>query len=135
MNKLLGTLGLVLGLMMPLLLQAQPNQEVLLNELAGYIKAGKLDDLAKHFDQNLQLNILDQKNFYSKSQSTIILKDFFASLSATDYTIQHKGGGDTNWFMVGLLQSSKGNYRLSVHLREQENERLISFLSIEKNKH
>ncbi len=114
---------------------AQPSQESLLKDLAQLFERAAIDELAGHFDSNLQLNLLDQKNFYSKSQASIILKEFFADKPIKSFSIQHKGGGETNWFMVGLLQTQKDSYRISLHLREVDQKRLISFLSIEPNKH
>jgi hypothetical protein len=58
------------------------------------MKAGNSKELSKFFNANIELVILDKEGVYSKTQSEIILRDFFNKNIPNNYIKLHEGGKD-----------------------------------------
>jgi hypothetical protein len=79
------------------------------------LKAGNSKELAKSFNTNIDLVILDKEGVYSKSQAELILKDFFAKNSvnpSNGFIKLHEGGKDASKFIIGTLYTNKGQFRV-----------------------
>jgi len=77
------------------------------------LKAGNSKELAKYFNDNIELVILDKEGVYSKTQADIILRDFFSNNVPNSYIKLHEGGGkDASKYIIGRLSTSKGQYRI-----------------------
>lgn len=78
------------------------------------IKAGNSKELAKYFNTNIDLVILDKEGVYSKSQAELILKDFFSKNTVNPgngFIKLHDGGKDSK-FIIGTLYTNKGQFRV-----------------------
>jgi hypothetical protein len=79
------------------------------------LKAGNSKELAKSFNTNIDLVILDKEGVYSKSQAELILKDFFAKNTvnpSNGFIKLHEGGKDASKFIIGTLYTNKGQFRV-----------------------
>jgi hypothetical protein len=102
--------------------------EVIINA----IKGGNAKELAKYFNQNIELVILTEENVYSKTQAELILKDFFSKNTPSDFTILHQGGKESAQYAIGSLKTSTGNYRIYFLLKIKTDQPFIHQLKIEK---
>lgn len=85
------------------------------NEIYTAIKTGNSKELAKYFNNNIDLVILDKEGVYSKPQAELILKDFFSknTVNSTNGFIKlHEGGKDASKFVIGTLYTNKGQFRV-----------------------
>ncbi len=98
------------------------------------IEQGDAKTISAYFDDKVELGILDIKNFYSKSQAEIILRDFFKENPPSSFAIQHKGGKDNNQFFIGIYKSGENSYRIYYHLRVKDGKNIIPLFKVEKNK-
>jgi hypothetical protein len=90
------------------------NYQTIPDEIYSAIKAGNSKELAKFFNNNIDLVILDKEGIYSKSQAELILKDFFVKNTvnpANGFIKLHEGGKDSK-FIIGTLYTNKGQFRV-----------------------
>lgn len=114
-------------IIIPLISSAQiPNQII-----AGF-KGGDAKIVASHFNESIELTILDRENVCSQAQGEQILKDFFSRNKPTDFQITHKGG-DASVYAIGKLLTSNGNFRVYFLLKPKDNKPLIVQLRIDKD--
>ncbi|MEO5909575.1 MAG: DUF4783 domain-containing protein [Pelobium sp.] len=106
-----------------------------IDDVAGFFKAGNVKEIAKYFSSTVELSVLGQEDIYSASQSELILKDFFAKHPPVSVKVIHKVTSNPNFkFGVIILNSSKGNYRISFDLKSANGSFNISQIKIEENK-
>ncbi|MBC7865450.1 MAG: DUF4783 domain-containing protein [Bacteroidia bacterium] len=102
------------------------------NEVIEAVKKGDAAEIAKNFNDKVDLKIFDQEDVYSKAQAESVLKDFFAKNKVKGFTTSHsstvKAG---NQFVVGTLDTSTGKYRLSFLIKKIGEKYLISQFRIE----
>lgn len=102
------------------------------DEIITAIKSGNAKDLAKYFNQNIELIILNEEDVYSKAQAELILKDFFSKNLPSDFTILHQGGKESARYAIGTVKTAKGNFRMYFLLKIKNDQPFIHQLRIEK---
>jgi hypothetical protein len=95
-------------------------------------KAGNAKIVAFHFNENIELTILERENVCSQAQGEQILKDFFLKNKPSDFQISHKGGESTV-YAIGKLLTSNGNFRIYFLLKPNGSKLQIVQLRIEKD--
>jgi hypothetical protein len=95
-------------------------------------KAGNAAELAKHFNANIELVILENEDVYSKIQAEQILRDFFANHRPSSFKIIFEGGKETSRYAIGSLSTSSGNFRVYFLIKNQDGIPLIHQLRIEE---
>lgn len=111
----------------PLLSQAQIPDQI----ISG-LKSGDARTVASHFNDNIELIILDKENMCSQAQGEQILKDFFSRNKPTDFKITHKGG-DESVYAIGKLSTSKENFRVYFLMKPKGKKPQIVQLRIDKD--
>ncbi|MBI5218452.1 MAG: DUF4783 domain-containing protein [Bacteroidia bacterium] len=101
-------------------------------EIVTAIKTGNAKELAKFFNQNIELVIQNQEDVYSKAQAELIIKDFFSKNTPSDFTILHQGGKEGARYAIGSVKTANGNFRIYFLLKMKNYQPLIHQLKIEK---
>jgi len=97
------------------------------------IKAGNIEQLSKHFNQNLDVNIEGNLNSFSKTQAVFAIGEFFKTHPPTDFTIVHKGSSQGGLqFAIGKYLSNKASYSVLIRVKETGEVRLIHEISFVK---
>lgn len=96
-------------------------------------KSGSASELAKHFNSNIELDLLGEENMYSKAQAELIMKDFFTKNKPTSFRINHQGSKSATSFAIGNLVSANGNFRVSIFMKTDNNKTLIHQLRLERS--
>jgi len=99
--------------------------------ISGF-KAGDAKSVASHFNENIELTILDRENVCSQAQGEQILKDFFTRNKPSDFQVSHKGG-ESSVYAIGNLVTSNGNFRVYFLLEPNGIKPKIVQLRIEKD--
>lgn len=95
---------------------------------------GNSSALAKYFDGNVELTILNTEAVYSKGQAEMVIKNFFNSNSPNGYKVVHNGdSGSGAKYQIGELKTSSGSYRTYVYAKDKMGSMLIQEIRIEKN--
>lgn len=99
------------------------------------IKAGNSDQLAKYFNQNLDVNIEGSLNTFSKAQAAFAIAEFFKAHPPTDFTIVHKGSSQGGLqYAIGKYLSDKDSYSVLIRVKESASARLVHEISFVKEK-
>jgi hypothetical protein len=106
-----------------------------IEKIAEFIKQGNAHELAKMFSSNVDMNILDETNVYSKAQSEMILDKFFKENKPHSVKLLHRVSSNPNYnFGVVILGTEKGKFRISYTLREINKVMVVIELRIETEK-
>jgi len=82
------------------------------DEIISSLKTGNSTKLAKYFNQNVELVVLDNESVCSKSQAQQVINDFFSKYPPQKFTVIHQGGkGDSN-YAIGNLETPNGKFRV-----------------------
>ncbi|MFA6248349.1 MAG: DUF4783 domain-containing protein [Mucilaginibacter sp.] len=106
-----------------------------IEKIADLLKQGNAHELAKMFSSNVDMNILDETNVYSKAQSEMILDKFFKENKPHAVKLLHRVSSNPNYnFGVAILSTDKGKFRISYTLREINKVMVVIELRIETEK-
>ncbi len=100
--------------------------------IGNAIKTGNAKELAKYFNQNVELIIQNEENVYSKAQAELILKDFFLKNTPSDFAILHQGGKEGAKYAIGSIKTTTGIFRVYFLLKIKNEQIYIHQLRIEK---
>lgn len=117
----------VLIVLMPLLAFSQIPGQI----IEGF-KVGNAKIVASHFNENIELTILERENVCSQAQGEQILKDFFSKNKPSDFQISHQGG-EATVYAIGKLITGNGNFRIYFLLKPSGKNARIVQLRIEKD--
>lgn len=102
--------------------------------IGNAMKNGNSSELAKYFDGNVELTILNTEAVYSKSQAEMVLKNFFNGNKPNAFKVVHNGdSGSGAKYQIGELSTSTGTYRTYVYAKNKNGMMLIQEIRIEKN--
>lgn len=99
--------------------------------IVNSLKTGNSKELAKHFNANIDLTLIDKQEIYSKTQAELILKEFFSKNVPSNFTVIHQGEKEGSKYVIGNLTTSKGTFRVSLFLKNQDNTQVIHQIRIE----
>ncbi len=104
------------------------------DDVANAIKTGNAKDVAKYFNTNVELTVLDNEGVYSKQQAEIILKSFFAQNPPKSVIIQHRGASAQQGarFAVAIYESVQSKYRTYIFMKDSGSGMMINELRFEK---
>ncbi len=99
--------------------------------IADSFNKGNSRDLARHFNNNIELVVLDNAEVYSKSQAELIIRDFFSANKPVKFAYLHKGGKEASRYGIGNLETGNGDFRVYFLLKITDGTPLIHLLRIE----
>jgi hypothetical protein len=97
-----------------------------IDEVINALRSGNAVELAKNFDENVELSFPDKSDNFSKAQAQLIIKDFFANNGVKSFDLKHKGdspGG--GHFCIGTLQTNAGNFRTNVFMKIKNGKEVV----------
>lgn len=102
-------------------------------DIADAIREGDAKEVAKFFDNNVNLTILGQEDIYSKAQAEQLLNSFFNKNTPRTFTLVHQGGPESaGKFVIGnLVTTDAKKYRVTIHVKKMAGEEVIQELRIE----
>ena len=104
----------------------------LITKIGNAIKSGNAGNVAKYFNSTIDLSTPNNEGSFSKTQSEMILKDFFAKNPPTSFALNHNGSStDGSLYAIGTYVSSTGSYRTYFLLKKVKTNYLIHKLEFE----
>jgi len=82
------------------------------DEIITSLKTGNSAKLAKYFNQNIELVILDSESVFSKSQAQQVINDFLNKNPPQKFTIIFQGGKGDRFYAIGSLETLNGKFRV-----------------------
>jgi len=86
---------------------------------------GDANKLADFISANIELTVNNKNDIYSKKQAVGIISDFFKSNKALSFKILHTSNVNAVSFAIGELRTDKGNFRVTINLKNTEILKLI----------
>ena len=103
-----------------------------IEEVITAIKAGNASEVARYFDNTVEINLPDKSNSYSKSQAELVLKDFFSTNTVKNFTVNHKGENAGSQFCIGTLVTKNGIFRSTVYMKLKGDKQILQTITFEK---
>jgi hypothetical protein len=91
----------------------------------GALRSGNAAELAKYFDDNVELTLPVKSDSYSKAQAQVIIKDFFSNNGVKTFDLKHKGDSPGGHYCIGTLQTKPGNFRAHVFMKTKGNKEVL----------
>ena len=92
------------------------NQEIP-RDIAIAFKVGNAEELARYFNNTIELVILDKEDVYSNIQAQQIVDNFFADHYPKSFEFIHQGGKEESKFAIGKLVTFNGTFRVYILLK------------------
>jgi len=102
-----------------------------IDEVVNGLKNGDSGQIARYFDNTVEITMPDKSNSYSKNQAEIILRDFFSNNGVKDFTIIHKGENAGSQYCIGTLVTKNGSYRTTVFMKQKNDKQLLQEIRFE----
>lgn len=105
-----------------------------IDDVIASIRSGNSAELAKFFDDSVELTLPDKSDSYSKAQAQLIVKDFFGNNRVKGFDLKHKGDSPGGHFCIGTLQTNAGNFRTNVFMKTKGGKEVVKeirFQSVE----
>lgn len=97
-------------------------------------KNGSSKDLAKQFDNSIELNLIGNQGEFSKSQAELVMKDFFKKHPPEKFEILHESSsGEQIKQYISTYTSFGETYRVLIKGKSYQEEYKIYSLEIIKN--
>ncbi len=102
-----------------------------IDEIINAVKEGNASEIARYFDNTVEINMPDKSNSYSKSQAELVLKDFFNSNAVKSFTVIHKGENSGSQYCIGTLATKNGTYRTTIFMKQKGDKQLLQKITFE----
>ncbi|MFD2035094.1 DUF4783 domain-containing protein [Belliella marina] len=120
---------LTIGTLSLITIAASSENEVIFTSF----KNGSSRELARFFDNGIELNINGYQGEYSKNQAELVIRDFFKKYPPENFEIIHEGfSGEQIKHYIGTYTSLGESYRILLRGKLQQEEYRIYSLEIIK---
>lgn len=101
-------------------------------EIISAIKSGNAAEVAKYFDNTIEITLPEKSNSYSKSQAHLVLRDFFYQNPVKNFEVIHQSENAGSEYCIGNLTTSNGVFRTTIYMKQVGAKQLIQELRFEK---
>ena len=95
------------------------------------MKNGDAAQIAKYFDNTVEITMPDKSNSYSKNQAEIVLRDFFSTNGVKSFDVIHKGENAGSQYCIGTLVTKNGSFRTTVFMKQKSDKQLLQEIRFE----
>ncbi|MEO7446464.1 MAG: DUF4783 domain-containing protein [Ferruginibacter sp.] len=81
------------------------------------LRNGNADQVAKYFDNTVEITLPEKSNSYSKSQGGLILTDFFTNNNVKGFDVIHRGENAGSQYCIGTLHTRTASYRTTLFMK------------------
>ncbi len=102
-----------------------------IDDVIAAMKTGNSADIARFFDNTVEINMPEKSNSYSKSQAELVLKDFFSSNMVKYFEVIHKGENSGSQYCIGTLVTKTGSFRTTIFMKQKGDKQLLQEITFE----
>jgi len=93
--------------------------EEALNGVKAGIKAGSAKEVARYFNNSVEIGLNGDKASYSQAQAEFVLKDFFAKTPPAGFEFLHQGSSNEGQkYAIGKYTAKSGSYRVFIVVKQ-----------------
>lgn len=97
------------------------------------MRSGNASQMAKFFDNTVEITMPDKNNSYSKSQAEMVLKDFFTINTVKSFTVMHKGENGGSQYCIGTHATKNGSYRTTIFMKLKGDKQFLQEIRFESD--
>jgi hypothetical protein len=102
-----------------------------IDEVVTAMKNGDAVQIARFFDNTVEITMPDKSNNYSKNQAEVVLKDFFSTNGVKSFEVIHKGENAGSQYCIGTLVTKNGSFRTTVFMKQKGDKQLLQEIRFE----
>ncbi|WP_462254141.1 DUF4783 domain-containing protein [Ferruginibacter sp.] len=102
-----------------------------IDEVVTAMKNGDAVQIARFFDNTVEITMPDKSNNYSKNQAEVVLKDFFSTNGIKGFDVIHKGENAGSQYCIGTLVTKNGSFRTTVFMKQKGDKQLLQEIRFE----
>ncbi len=102
-----------------------------IDEVVTALKNGDAVQIARFFDNTVEITMPDKSNNYSKNQAEVVLKDFFNTNGIKGFDVIHKGENAGSQYCIGTLVTKNGSFRTTVFMKQKGDKQLLQEIRFE----
>jgi Domain of unknown function (DUF4783) len=102
-----------------------------IDEVVTALKNGDAVQIARFFDNTVEITMPDKSNNYSKNQAEVVLKDFFSTNGVKSFEVIHKGENAGSQYCIGTLVTKNGSFRTTVFMKQKGDKQLLQEIRFE----
>ena len=102
-----------------------------IDEVIVGMKGGNSSEIARFFDNTVEINMPVKSNSYSKSQAELVLRDFFSSNPVKNFEVIHKGENDGSQYCIGTLVTKTGSFRTTIFMKLKGGKQVLQEITFE----
>lgn len=108
-------------------------QSEVINNVRAALKAGSSKELVKNFNNMVELNFEGEKSNYSRSQSELVMKEFFKKYPSTDFQYIHQGASKQGLtYVIGKYTFESGSFRVWVLIKKFDDNYLVDTINFSR---
>jgi len=127
-------LFICIALLSPLFPPAADQAPIALDDVCRAIGVGNITELATVMDEEVELNILDKEDLYSRADAVAALKTFFNDVTPSSFGKVHQGASKSAdaEYCIGTLATAKGPFTVYVYVAKRPSGVLLQELRFER---
>lgn len=102
-----------------------------IEDIVSALKGGNAAEVAKYFDNTVEITLPEKSNSYSKSQAEMILKDFFINNPIKGFDVIHKGENAGSQYCIGTLFTKNASFRTTVFMKQKGDKQTLQEIRFE----
>ena len=102
-----------------------------IDDVLNAVKSGNAAQIARFFDNTVEITMPDKSNNYSKSQAELVLKDFFSNNPVKSFEIIHKGENNGSQYCIGTMATKNGSFRTTIFMKQKGDKQLLQEIRFE----
>ena len=99
-----------------------------LANIVNAMKSGNASEVAKYFDETVEITFSDKSTSYSKKQAEQALNDFFVNNPVSNFEVIHQSENGDSQYCIGNLVTKKGTFRTTIYIKQHGQKQLIQEL-------
>ena len=103
------------------LLSLSSFQAPVLKQIIEAFKTNKATDVAKFFDNNVEISFDGTTNNYTRNQAETVLIQFLLKSPARNFEVIHQSDNGSSAYCIGNLSTSAGIFRTTIFLKNKNN--------------
>lgn len=105
-----------------------------LSSITKALSDGNADVLGLHFDNSVEVAILEKEEVYAKADAVRAVREFFNKNKTSSFSQMHQGAskGQDSQFVIGNLITANGTFRVYVYMKVSGGKYLVQELRFDK---
>lgn len=107
------------------------NAQTGIQEVISGLQTSNAAQVAKYFDNTVDITLPQKGNSYSKSQAEAILRDFLATNPVKGFQTIHKGDNAGSQYCIGKLITKNGSFRTTIFMKQKGDKQFLQEIRLE----